>query len=74
LNKLLEITKAWIIASNPTPEQKEIALYRSEVCDGCEMKELVKHLNIYICRECGCPFSKKIYSPVNSCPLQKWKI
>ena len=24
MNKLLEITKDWIIASNPTPEQKEI--------------------------------------------------
>jgi hypothetical protein len=74
LNKLVEITKAWIIASNPTPEQEEKALYRSGVCDGCEKKQYVEHLAFFRCGECGCPLSKKIYSPINSCPLNKWKI
>lgn len=74
MNKLVEITKAWIIASNPTPKQEEKALYRSGVCDGCEMKEYIKHLDFFRCAECGCILSKKIYSPINSCPLNKWKI
>jgi hypothetical protein len=74
MNKLIEITKAWIIASNPTPEQKETALYRSGVCDGCEQKQYVEHLAFFRCGGCGCPLSKKIYSPINSCPENKWKI
>jgi hypothetical protein len=73
LNKLLEIAQAWIISTNPTPEQEETALHRSEICDGCEMKEYILHLNISRCGECGCILSKKIYSPINSCPLNKWK-
>ena len=74
MNKLVEITKAWIIASNPSPEEKAKALERSLVCDSCPSKAYNDMLKFYYCDECGCPFSKKIYSPINSCPLKKWKI
>jgi len=74
LNKLVEIAKAWIIASNPTLEEKAKALERSLTCDDCDSKKFNDHLKFYYCDECGCPLSKKIYSPINSCPLNKWKI
>jgi ribosomal protein L37E len=74
MNKLVEITKAWIIAANPSPEEKRKALYRSQKCDDCPSKSYNNHLKFEYCNECGCPLSKKIYSPVNSCPLNKWKI
>jgi hypothetical protein len=74
LNKLVEIAKAWIIAANPTLEEKQKALSRSAICDECPEKKHNDHLNFFYCDECGCPLSKKIYSPINSCPLKKWKI
>ena len=74
MNKLVEIAKAWIIASNPTKEEKTKALERSSICDDCDSKRFNDHLKFDYCNECGCPLSKKIYSPINSCPLNKWKI
>lgn len=74
MNKLVEIAKAWITAVNPTPEEEEKALSRSQICDDCNKKAFNDILKFNYCSECGCPLSKKIYSPVNSCPLNKWKI
>ena len=71
-----EIVVAWHRAANPTPKQKETAEYRASVCDGCEhriFKELIKN---YICGACGCPLSKKVYSPKpgpEACPKGKWE-
>ena len=71
-----EIVVAWHRAANPTPEQKEIAEYRASICEGCEYKKF-KHLTkSYICGACGCPISKKIYSPrkgQKACPKEKWE-
>jgi hypothetical protein len=74
MNKLVEIAKAWIIASDPTLEEKQKALSRSQICDDCDSKKHNDLLNFDYCGECGCPLSKRIYSPINSCPLKKWKI
>lgn len=74
MNKLVEIAKAWIIAANPTQEEEQKALSRSAICDECPKKKHNDHLKFFYCDECGCPLSKKIYSPINSCPLDKWKI
>ena len=74
--KIVEIAKAWIAASNPTPEQKMVAEYRASVCDECPHKEYHKHLDIHVCGMCGCPLSKKIFTPVNgpdACPDKRWK-
>ena len=74
MNKLVEIAKAWIIASNPSPEEDRRAIYRSKICDDCTSKAYNDHLKFEYCSVCNCPLSKKIYSPINSCPLDKWKI
>ncbi len=71
-----EIIVAWHRAANPTPEQKEIAEYRASICDTCEYKEFKKLIMTHICGACGCPISKKVYSPApgpTACPKEKWK-
>jgi hypothetical protein len=74
--KVVEIAKAWIAAANPTPEQKAIAEYRASVCNDCPYRGYVEAINSYICKECGCPLSKKIFSPLpgkQACPDQRWE-
>jgi len=76
VNKISEIFQAWVAAAKPTPEQTLIAEYRSSVCDTCEKKEYVKALAIFICGQCGCPLSRKVFSPIEgtkACPLAKWE-
>jgi ribosomal protein L37AE/L43A len=76
VNKISEIFQAWVAAANPTPEQTLIAESRSAICDTCDKKEYVKALAIFICGECGCPLSKKVFSPAEgpkACPLAKWE-
>lgn len=74
MNKFIEIAKSWIVAFNPTPEQKEIAEYRMSECNKCEFKKYIDFMNIYVCDLCGCPLQGKIFSPdKNSCPTKKWK-
>lgn len=76
LQKFKEITKAWIAANNPSPEQKILAEKRFEICDVCPLKQIVtKNIKLgTICGECGCPISKKIFSPeFNACPKKKWE-
>lgn len=69
-----EIIHAWKIAVKPTPEQQEIAEYRASVCDVCEFKDFKKLVRAHVCSACGCPLSKKIYSPKGpiACPKGKW--
>ena len=74
--KLVEIAKAWIAAANPTPEQKEIANHRISICDSCPNKLYQKHIDAHVCGLCGCPLSKKIFSPIPGeevCPDKRWK-
>jgi len=74
--KITEIVKAWVAASNPTPEQQALAEYRASVCDSCEHKAYAKHIDLYYCNSCGCPLDTKIFSPLSgpqACPLAKWK-
>jgi hypothetical protein len=71
---LLNIIRAWIISYNPTPKEEELAILRAKICDECPSKKYNGHLDFYYCNECGCPLEKKIYSPKNTCPLNKWKI
>ena len=67
-----EIINAWIISFNPNESQKELALNRAKICDGCEYKKLI--VKKPICSACGCPISKKIFSEKqNPCPKGKWK-
>jgi hypothetical protein len=72
---VIEIINAWKIANNPTPKQEELAKLRFKICDTCPSKKVItKKIGLAtVCDKCGCPISKKIFSPkFNSCPLEKW--
>ena len=74
--KLVEIAKSWIAAANPTSEQKQIAEYRASVCDTCPHKKYQSQFSMYTCGLCGCPLSKKIFSPLpgkQACPDKRWE-
>jgi len=69
----IEIAQSWIAAADPTPFQQKRAEDRINVCKTCPKSEYTKHLQIYICGECGCPLDKKIYTNKKpGCPLEKW--
>ena len=73
--KLVEIAKAWIAASNPTDEQKELAEKRLAICSNCEFSRHNKALDFHYCGACGCPLSKKVFSPHTNdvaCEEGKW--
>ncbi len=75
--KFKTIASAWIEAENPSPESKALAERRAAVCNGCEFrKKNTTLIDFYYCGLCGCPLSKKIFSPVdpetNPCPEKKW--
>jgi rubredoxin len=75
--KLVEIAKAWIAAANPTPEQKYKAEQRIITCNACPYKKYEKLYDAHTCGLCGCPLSKKIFSPLpgkDACPDQRWDI
>ena len=77
MNKISEIFQAWVAAANPTPEQLSIADYRSQVCDSCAHKKYVNAIKTFVCGKCGCPLSKKVFSPKpgpEACPLAKWEL
>ena len=72
---VIEIINAWKIANNPTPKQEKLAELRGKICDICPSKKvLTRKIGLAtICDECGCPISKKIFTPkFNACPLKKW--
>lgn len=74
MNKLGEIFHSWIIAANPTSEQKLIAEQRTAICDTCEYRSFSKTFNVDICGICNCHLNKKVFTPVgsNGCPKKKW--
>ena len=70
-----EIFDAWKISLSPTKDQQELAELRLGVCLGCDYrKEMIKGLKwSLLCRECGCPLNKKVFSTTyNACGLKKW--
>jgi hypothetical protein len=76
INKISEIANAWIIAANPTVEQKELAEKRYQICLKCDWyRETRPVTNDEHCGECKCPISKKIFSPkIGSCRIGNWNI
>lgn len=76
-----EIVGSWYNKINHTPEQKELADKRFEVCLACPYKqEILKGQQWTLkCGKCGCPLAGKVYTkkthldPNGSCPLHKWK-
>lgn len=73
-----EISQAWWDSYFANNETKQLAKDRFEVCKECpsltQMFKKIKKVNVAACGECGCPISKKIFSPnFDACPLGKWK-
>lgn len=68
-----EIVSAWVISFNPSEEEKVLAEKRYEVCSGCDKRGFNK-IGVEVCKACGCPLSKKIFTlkDQESCPLKKW--
>jgi ribosomal protein L37E len=71
---LVNIAKSWIIARNPNEEQKDKAESRITICNKCPHSGKV--LGAEVCTLCGCPLSKKIFSPngPGECPDGRWVI
>jgi hypothetical protein len=76
MNKIKEIMSAWVVSFNPTPEQKELAEKRYEICLGCEQYGKSRPvLGDEYCKKCLCPIQKKVYTQKlnDTCPLKKWE-
>ena len=77
-----EIIGSWYNVIKHTPEQKELADKRFEICLVCPSKQEIlegKEWSL-TCGECGCPLKAKVYTKKThmyaedgSCPLNKWK-
>jgi hypothetical protein len=75
MNKIKEIINAWAVSFNPTPEQKELAEKRYEICLGCEHYGKSRPvIGDEYCKKCLCPIQKKVYTQKanDTCPLKKW--
>ena len=71
-----EIFDAWVISQNPTELQKSMANDRLDICKPCEYRKETFKAQKWstICKLCGCPLSKKVFSPMfNPCPKGKWE-
>ena len=71
-----EIIDAWTISYKPTENQLNKSIERGKICETCPSRKIItkKFKLATICGECGCPISKKIFSPeYNPCPLKKWE-
>jgi hypothetical protein len=70
----IEIGRAWIIAANPSDNQKELAQKRYSICIECtHYKKSRPITHDEYCGVCLCPLSKKIYSDnFNECPKGNW--
>jgi hypothetical protein len=77
MNKISEIINAWAVSFNPTPEQRELAEKRYEICLGCEHYGKSRPITgDEYCKKCLCPIQKKVYTQKlkDTCPLKKWEI
>ena len=70
-----EIFASWVHSFRATPEMKQVAEHRLKICEVCEHREHRKIINSDVCKLCGCPISKKIFSPKgkSACPDSRWE-
>jgi hypothetical protein len=72
-----EIIDAWTISYKPTENQLNKSIERGKICETCPSRKIIKKKFKLSTNygECGCPISKKIFSPdYNPCPLKKWEV
>jgi hypothetical protein len=69
-----EIAQSWIIAANPSETEKNLAKERYNICLECPFYSAKRKITgDEFCKDCGCPISKKIFSPeFDACPQHKW--
>lgn len=75
LDDLGQIATAWYRASNPTPEQEQLAEERLAICSTCPERVRSHMFDWWKCNACGCPLHKKIFSPkpgIDACPKSLW--
>lgn len=73
IDKVSDLFQSWVTSFKPSPEKKSLAEYRASVCDGCSLRREHAIFKYPTCGDCGCPLSKKIFSPVpKSCPENLW--
>jgi len=69
----VKILEAYRIKISPTPEQKELALKRLDICNGCEFLKGSVEDNFAKCGACGCFIHGKIFTNKgDECPKGKW--
>lgn len=68
-----KIVNAWITSFNPNEDEKKLAEDRLSICSKCEFRGKTI-LSVEVCKKCGCPLSKKVFTAVgqDTCPLNKW--
>ena len=64
-----DIIESWAKVISRTPEEKQEAERRLQICKGCEHRKLAG-MFMY-CGECGCPMAAKAYSK-HGCPIGRW--
>ncbi len=70
MGKINNIGSGWFKSVVHTKQEQGKAEARKKICGGCdENKEL---MGFNYCGKCYCPISKKVYSPMDKCPLGKW--
>jgi len=70
MTSIKKIIEAWNISFHPTKKQLEQGNLRLEICEKCDSKI---NFPYPMCKECGCPIGKKIFTnDFNPCPLKKW--
>jgi len=70
-----DIFNSWKTSFNPSERELKRANDRFSICAGCEFnKEVLTNKEwSLICKACGCPIKKKIFSSeINPCPKSKW--
>jgi hypothetical protein len=72
MSPFIKIFKAWLTSFDPSPEEKITSEERAKICDQCP-KNVIVPIFGHVCDVCHCPLDKKIFSPINDCPLKKWK-
>jgi hypothetical protein len=82
MSKIENILNGWqnFIAKSEVTEK--LAKERATICAGCDsnvkskllifVKDSLKEVEGYKCKECECPSSFKIRSIKEKCPLNKW--
>lgn len=64
MNKITQITQAWLTTLIHTPEQEQIAKERLSICKECPLYESFLKESIYRCGKCKCPLSDWNQNPI----------